>query len=246
MSLVLLPCILSQVAKGHNRPLNSPSHVYRHAPTVTPLYLTLDIRNNTLRLYDLPPRSSPSVRSDLHLQLHSLHHTHPARRLVINIASLIPLSVSQLASFISIHLAVSEHFWQLDLLIRPLINPLNTFCLFCGSCSAIFRCITELWNVLNSVNSWFMPAQTLRTLGQQNATKIHNMIVEASVDYIEVLKKKLGVCFSFLKATHYLHRHLFSLPWEKSVIQRICGQKRIASLSTQLQLTGYIKHNLEI
>ena len=72
------------------------------------------------------------------------------------------------------------------------------------------------------------------------------MIVEASVDYIEVLKKQLGVCFSFLKATHYLHRHLFSLPWEKSVIQRICGQKRIASLSTQLWLTGYIKHNLEI
>ena len=33
--------------------------------------------------------------------------------------------------------------------------------------------------------------------------KIHDMIVDASVDYLEVLKKQLGVRFSFLKASHY-------------------------------------------
>jgi hypothetical protein len=34
--------------------------------------------------------------------------------------------------------------------------------------------------------------------------KIHN-IVNASVDYFEVLKKQLGVCFSSRKASRYSH-----------------------------------------
>jgi hypothetical protein len=33
--------------------------------------------------------------------------------------------------------------------------------------------------------------------------KIHNMIVDASVEYFEVLKKQLGVCLISLKAAHY-------------------------------------------
>lgn len=33
--------------------------------------------------------------------------------------------------------------------------------------------------------------------------KFHDMIVDASVDYMEVLKKQLGVCFRSLKAAHY-------------------------------------------
>ena len=55
--------------------------------------------------------------------------------------------------------------------------------------------------------------------------KIHNTIVDAGVDYIEVLKKQLGVCYIFLKLL-IIHTYLFSLPWAKSAIRQICGQKR--------------------
>lgn len=75
--------------------------------------------------------------------------------------------------------------------------------------------------------------------------KIHNMIVNASVDYMEVLKKQLGVCFSSLKSFTlftYIY-NLFSRRWVKSVLQRICGQKRIDSHFMPLRLTGYIKRN---
>jgi hypothetical protein len=72
--------------------------------------------------------------------------------------------------------------------------------------------------------------------------KIHDMIVDASADYIEVLRKELGVSSSFLKTAHYLQIFI-SLPWAKLAIRRICGQKRIANHFMQLPRTGFVKQN---
>ena len=58
------------------------------------------------------------------------------------------------------------------------------------------------------------------------------MIVDAGVDYIEVLKRQLGVCYSFLKLL-IINKHPLSLPWAKSATRRICGRKRTASLFMQ-------------